>query len=393
MSANLRIGLVYDDTLDRDGGIPLYVTTLGNALRRRGHWVEYLVGYSRRERIDGVPVHSLARNVGVRFNGNALSMPVWSRAHVLDRTLDHGRYDVLHVQVPYSPMMAGRLVRRVEPRCAVIGTYHVASDRFLPGAGAWLLRILKRPSAPRFDEIVSVSGTAASFARRWSGMQAGRIVPNMLDLSAIRATGSTQPACAPIDVAFVGRLVPRKGAAEMVEAIALLNRRRSRPVRVAIVGDGPHRERLRRRIHALGLDPSVALLGRVDDLIKFAVLSRASIACFPSRFGESFGVVILEALAAGAEAVLAGQNPGYRELLGSDGLVNPEDAPAFALRLGELLDDVGARRALGARQRTLLSRFDSELVVDEVLSVYRAALARRRPTAINPRPMALDAVA
>lgn len=394
MSAGLKIGLVYDDTIDRDGGIPLYVTTLGGALRKRGHEVEYLVGCSRAQQIGGVRVRSLARNVSVRFNGNALSMPVWSRARDLDRALERGGYDVLHVQVPYSPLMAGRLVARADPRCAVIGTYHVASDRALPCLGAWLLRALKLPSASRFDEIVSVSVAAASFAARWSRMDAHRIVPNMLDLAAI-------PACQPgnegnnaIDVAFVGRLVPRKGARELIDAIALLDERRSRPTRVVIVGEGPHRERLQRRVRDLGLGDTVVFLGRVDDRTKFAVLSAARIACFPSRFGESFGIVILEALAAGAGVVLAGRNPGYGELLAPEGLVDAEDSAAFAARLGELLDDAAARRALGARQRALLPRFDSEIVVEEILRVYRAALARRsRDAAADFRKMALGVAA
>jgi phosphatidylinositol alpha-mannosyltransferase len=257
-----------------------------------------------------------------------------------------------------------------------------------------LLRALKLPSAPRFDEIISVSAAAALFAARWSRMEANQIVPNMLDLAAIPGGRSGNDEGPAIDIAFVGRLVPRKGARELIDAIAFLDRRRSRPTRVAIVGEGPHRDRLQRRVRALGLDESVTFLGRVDDQVKFAVLSAARIACFPSRYGESFGIVILEALAAGAEAVLAGCNPGYSELLAPEGLVDPEDSPAFAARIWELLDDGNARRALGSRQRAMLPRFDSEVVVEEVLRVYRAALARRpRAVAIDSRRMALDVAA
>ncbi len=161
------------------------MTTLGKALARRGHRVEYLVGGSAVAEVDGAVVHSLARNIKVRFNGNALSMPAWSRGRELRDVLVSGRYDVLHVQVPYSPLMAGRLVARADPSCAVVGTYHVASERVLPRVGARLLRMLKLRSAPRFDEIVSVSRVAAEFAATYSGMEAERIVPNMLDLAAI----------------------------------------------------------------------------------------------------------------------------------------------------------------------------------------------------------------
>lgn len=390
----LRVGIVYDDTIDRHGGIPLYVATLGAALARRGHHVEYLVGSSEISEIDGAPVLSLARNAGVRFNGNALSMPIWSRGSDLDRVLTTGRYDVLHVQVPYSPLMAGRLLTRVAPDCAVVGTYHVASDRLLPRAGARLLRVMKARSAPRFDQIFSVSGVAAEFARTCSGMDAGRIVPNMLDLRSIprrlpRSEGSQA------DIVFVGRLVPRKGAGELIEAFALLDQASEKPARLVVIGDGPLRGRLQRRARALALGDRVTFLGSVDDQRKLATLAQAEIACFPSLFGESFGLVILEALAAGAGAVVAGDNPGYRELLGEDdALVDPRDPVAFAAKLRSLLEDEGARRELGARQRRLLSAFDSEAVVEEILDVYRAALARRgRPARPRGEKAVLDVAA
>jgi phosphatidylinositol alpha-mannosyltransferase len=378
MNAHLKVGIVYDDTLDREGGIPLYVVTLGAALQRRGHEVEYLVGGSEAREIAGAPVRSLARNVSVRFNGNVLSMPVWSRGRLLEQVLDHGRYDVLHVQVPYSPLMAGRLVTRANPECAVVGTYHVASDRLLPSVGAWLLRALKLPSASRFDGMVSVSRAAAEFAARWSRMDAGRVVPNMLDLEAVRRQLPREGEAEREDIVFVGRLVRRKGVRQLIEAVALLDGGRARPTRLTIIGDGPLRAQLQQCARCLGVGDRVTFLGRIEDRRKFAALSRARIACFPSRFGESFGSVILEAFAAGADVVLAGSNPGYRALLDDDGLVDPDDTRAFAAALGLLLDNSEVRRSLGARQRASLARYDADLVVDEVLDVYLDALRRRR---------------
>ncbi len=393
---SLRVGIVYDDTIDCFGGIPLYVTTLGKALARQGHWVEYLVGDCAAAEVDGAVVHSLARNVRVRFNGNALTMPVWSRGRELRDALEAGRYDVLHVQVPYSPLMAGRLVTRADCRCAVVGTYHVASDRVLPRTGARLLRMLKLRSAPRFDEIVSVSQVAAEFAATCSGMEASRIVPNMLDLAAI-PQGLAGFWDDPADIVFVGRLVPRKGVRQLIDAIAWLDERHERPIRVAIVGDGPLRRKMQCRVDDAGLSDRIAFLGAIDDQRKLALLSRAKIACFPSLFGESFGLVILEALAAGADAVVAGSNPGYRELLGeAGGLVDPGNTSAFAHKLGQLLDNVGTRRRLGERQRRLLARYDSDLVVEAILDVYRGALQRRRgpvPPLLRSPNRALDVAA
>lgn len=391
----LKVGLVYDDTIDRYGGIPLYVTTLGKALVRRGHRVEYLVGDSMLAEVGGSPVRSLARNVGVRFNGNALSMPAWSRGRDLRKVLESGRFDVLHVQVPYSPLMAGRLLTRIDPGCAVVGTHHVASARPLPRMGARLLRALKLRSAPRFDEMISVSGVAAEFAANCSRMNPGPIVPNMLDLTTVSARPRVR--CEEsADIVFVGRLVPRKGARQLIDAIALLDQGGDRPTRVAIVGDGPLRRRLENRVDRAGLADRVAFLGGLGEQQKIALLSQAKIACFPSLYGESFGLVILEALAAGADAVVAGSNPGYRELLGdAGGLVDPGETRAFAARLQQLLDDADARRRLGTRQRRLLDDYDSDSIVESVLDVYHEALRRRRGSVVPLRPSerALDVAA
>jgi phosphatidylinositol alpha-mannosyltransferase len=385
---SLRIGLVYDDTIDRYGGIAVYVTTLGAALGRRGHHVELLLGSSALASFEGVPVRSLARNVGVHFNGNALSMPAWSRGTRLDRALRRGRFDVLHVQVPYSPLMAGRLLTRVGGRCAVVGTYHVASEHLLPRVGAAALRVLKARSASRFDAMVSVSEVAAAFAARWSGIDAPHIVPNLLDVSRVRREVAAAAGRPRHDVVFVGRLVPRKGCGELLEALGYLKRlAEGRPPRVAIVGDGPLRRRLERRARALGLTDSVTFHGAVDDRRKFALLSGARVACFPSTFGESFGVVVLEALAAGAEAVLAGDNAGYRELLGEPrALVDPRDPAAFGSRLSRFLDEDRLREEIGRRQRRLLVRCDADAVTDRIVDVYRSALRGRRPEARIEEP-------
>jgi len=390
VSGTLRIGLVYDDTVDRPGGIGLYVTTLGAALSRRGHHVEYLLGTSQRRSIDALPAHALARNVRVRFNGNVLSMPAWSRASHLDRALTCARFDVLHVQVPYSPLMAGRLLDRCDNRCAVVGTYHVASDHLVPRAGALALRAFAHRWDRRFDRMLAVSETAARFARQYSRLRIDDIAPNLLDASAFRAQAHggarAEHPQGSADVVFVGRLVPRKGVIHLLRAVAAIGRRPGNVMpRVAILGDGPLRGQLERASAGLGLGAHVTFLGAVDDETKAAVLRRATIACFPSLFGESFGMVILEALAAGAQVVLGGDNPGYRELLGDDrALVDPCDEDAFADRLHGLLTSSDLRASVGRAQRDRMRRFDVETVTDQVEQAYHLALQRRRSSRSIP---------
>lgn len=138
----MRVALVLDDTLDRPDGVQQYVLTLGRWLAGRGHEVFYLVADSKRHDMPGV--HSLGRYVSTHFNGNAVRTPLPVSPARIKGVLDEVRPDVLHVQMPYSPWLAGRLVTAAAPGVAVVGTFHVlpfgkaqvASNRLL----RWALR-------------------------------------------------------------------------------------------------------------------------------------------------------------------------------------------------------------------------------------------------------------
>ena len=113
----LKVGLVLDDSLDRNDGVQQYVRALGGWLADQGHTVHYLAGQSR---ADGKTVHSLSRNVNVRFNGNRLSMPLPANAGPIKALLAKEKYDVLHVQMPYSPLMAGKVISNAGPDTAAL---------------------------------------------------------------------------------------------------------------------------------------------------------------------------------------------------------------------------------------------------------------------------------
>ena len=104
----MKIGLVLDDTLDTPDGVQQYVLQVGAWLTDQGHEVHYLVGQTARTDIPNL--HSLSRNLKVRFNGNRMSMPLPASRRKLRAFLQEMQFDVLHVQVPYSPFMAGRLL-------------------------------------------------------------------------------------------------------------------------------------------------------------------------------------------------------------------------------------------------------------------------------------------
>ncbi len=378
-SPPLTVGLVYDDSLDRRSGVARHVLTLAGELRRRGHRVAVLAGETRRAEIDGVPVRSLSRNVAVAFHGNRLSTPLPACGSAVRRALRAESFDVLDVQMPYSPLMAGRVVAAAEPRTAVVGTFHVASERALVRLGARALRLGCRRTLRRFDRVVAVSQTAAAFAARCFGLDRCPVTPNMVDVAWFRASGApaSGSAAGGLHVVFLGSLVARKGVECLLRAFALLEAE-GRDARLTVAGDGPRRGRLERLSRDLGLE-RVAFEGAVDERRKRALLASADVACFPSRYGESFGIVLLEAMAAGAGAVLGGRNDGYAELLRDcpRALVEPSDTEAFAAALRALSAGHEAQRALHACQQRLVREFDVAQVVPRIVAGYRQALLTR----------------
>lgn len=383
----LRIALVYDDSVDRHAGVPQYVTSLARGLGEKGHRVSLLVGQSRASDLAGARVHSLARNVGVRFNGNSLSMPLLSRGSEIDRVMKGGRFDVVHVQVPYSPLMAGRVIGRARSEAAVVGTFHVASERWLPRLGSRVLAAATPLSLRRFDAMMSVSRWAARFARETYGVDS-RVVPNMVDAARLRAmAGRRVSADGVTRIVYLGALVERKGPDLLLEAFLRL--RQDHPgLTLTIAGEGPLRRRLERKARAGGAGSAIHVVGEVSERAKAELLGGAEIACFPSRYGESFGIVLLEAIAAGSEAVVAGDNPGYAELFSSCPEAVCDPAPESLRRRLERLLDPEERRKVGVRQQALPADHRLEDITDRVLDVYEEALEARAATARATTPRA-----
>src|SRR4029079_7527988 len=119
----MKIGIVGDDTMDKPDGVEQYIMTIGPWFVAQGHEVHYLVGETHRT--DFANLHSLAKNVKVRFNGNRLTIPLPANKRRIQKLLDKENFDVLYVQMPYSPALAGRIVAAAGPRTAVVGAFHI----------------------------------------------------------------------------------------------------------------------------------------------------------------------------------------------------------------------------------------------------------------------------
>lgn len=377
----MKIAIVIDDALARPDGVQEYVRTIGRAMGERGHEVHVLCSGEAGEPPAGIArVVSLTDNVGVTFNGNGLRTPRPASRKRLREHLAAEHYDVVHVQTPHSPFFAARVVRearRVQGAAVrIVATFHILPDGAVSAWGTRALGLTLRRNLRLFDAFAAVSAPAAGFAKRAFGIDAA-VIPNAVRVDDIAAQASAKPwprdPAARTVVAFLGRLVERKGAVELVEAFALIPPKVREGVALRIGGRGPLSARIEALVAQHGLAGAVRLEGFISDEDKPGFMAAADLAVFPATGGESFGIVLTEAMAAGAGAVLGGDNPGYSWTLDNRAaVVNPRDIAAFAARLEELLTDAAARSAVHAQQAERVRDFDVAVVAERVAALYGA---------------------
>lgn len=368
----MKIGLVLDDTLDTPDGVQQYVLAVGTWLSNQGHDVHYLVGATTRTDIPGV--HSLGRNIKVRFNGNRMSIPLPASRRRLRAFLAAERFDVLHVQVPYSPFLAGRLITTAPSATAVVGTFHILPYSRAVAFANRLLALLNRSSGRRFDRMLAVSAPAREFARNVYGYDAD-VLPNPINLAQFSNVVSDSES---LNVVFLGRLVERKGAQYLLQAVAYIREHGlyQGDFHVYIGGKGALRPQLEKYVQAQGLEETVTLMGFIDEAHKALFLAQGDVIVYPSTGGESFGIVLLEAMAAGRGVVLGGNNPGYASVLQpyAAQLFDPLDVQGLAEKIAWYLDRPAEREAAAGTQKAYVQHFDIGVVGARLLQVYAHAL-------------------
>jgi phosphatidylinositol alpha-mannosyltransferase len=377
--SKLKVGLVLDDSLDKTDGVQQYVLMLGRWLASEGHEVHYLVGAS--SRTDVPNVHSLARTINVRFNKNRMAMPLPASVREIRALLQREQFDVLHVQVPYSPAMAGRVIKAADGRTAVVGTFHILPHSKLVTLANHLLSRAVRGSLKRFDVISSNSQASAVFAKK-TFRASGPVIPLPLPLDAFRGAKPFAQYKSGKTVLFLGRLVERKGCQHLLKALAWAVEHGQWPqnARVVVCGDGYMRPKLEKFARAHDLSNMVEFTGFITEQDKPRYLASADVVVYPSTGGESFGIVLLEAMAAGSGVILAGNNPGYASVMRPRpaSLFDPYDTPALAKKIIKALQDKKLQSSATTWQREYIQQFDMPVVGQQIVSLYGQALHMRR---------------
>lgn len=375
----LKIGIVGDDTMDKPDGVEQYIMTIGPWLAAQGHEVHYLVGETRRT--DFPNIHSLAKNVKVRFNGNRLTIPLPANRRRIKELLGREKFDVLYVQMPYSPALAGRIVAAAGPETAVVGAFHILPNNKLADWGTRFLRLVLTPTIRRFDAFLSVSTAAQEFSKKAFKIDSV-FIPNASPLESFSKAKPFPQYEKVLNVLCHGRLVERKGCRLFLNVVARLHGegRWPKDARVLITGAGPLEAQLKQLTVERGIDSFVTFFGFIAEEDKPRYMAGADIVVYPSTGGESFGIVLVEAMAASRGAVLAGDNPGYASVMRPrpDSLFNPLDEKAFTEKLHKYLTNEALRREAHDWQQTYVRQFDVSVVGAQLVKLFEQALHKRR---------------
>lgn len=362
-----------------------HVEALAEEFIGRGHDVRVLAPYDPPDRVSRMlhraaaeaPALSeyfvpLGRTMGFSANGSVSNLAPFPAGGVIAprRAVRKGEFDVIHVHEPVVPLVGWNATLGSD--VPVVGTFHTYSTRPIPNYIANAVgarRLFNRLSAR-----IAVSEAAAWTGRRWYGGNY-TIIPNGVDVDA--APAAPHPSGSDLEILFVGRPEERKGLPILLTAFGALVEHV--PCRLTVIG--AEREDVLRYIADPELLRWIDLRGRVSREQLWTELHKADVLCAPSLSGESFGMVLTEAFAAGTPVIASGI-AGYSDVVtdGVDGiLVPPADPQRLAEELQRIHHEPERLAAMGEAARRSAQRYAWPRVADQVTEVYERAIEAPKP--------------
>ncbi len=368
----MKIGLVSPYDFASPGGVTDHVRHLARQLRRLDHAVRIFAPSSRADvDFDTAEFYRIGSPISVPVNESVARITL--SFHLADRVagiIERERFDVLHFHEPLMPALPISMLRMSQ--AANVGTFHAFAKSNI---GYFYGRPLLEPYLAHLHRGIAVSQPAKAFVNRYFPGFPLKVIPNGIDVSVFH------PGHAPIrhlrdervNILFVGRLEKRKGLGYLLRGYEFMKQRVPN-TRLIVVGDGPLRSSVESYISRHRV-PDVVMAGYVPDSVLPRYYCSADIFCAPATGAESFGIVLLEAMATGLP-VVATEIDGYMSVLepGRDSLtVQPKSWSELGAALVILARDAQLRNRMGAYGLEKARRYAWEEVASQVLEVYGEA--------------------
>jgi phosphatidylinositol alpha-mannosyltransferase len=374
----MKIGLVFPYNIARGGGVKEIVLALQSELNARGH--EALILTPQPRDLNDVDT------TGIVFLGNAADfkaafhtttqISLSADTDRIDEVLRREKFDILHFHEPWVPILSRQILTRSDT--VNVATFHAKIPETLMSRTVVKVVTPYTKSVMKYlDELTAVSDAAAEWVSSTTEEEV-HIIPNGINLKHFKQR--PKPVVLPgKTILYIGRLERRKGVKYLIQAFAILQSEQP-DVHLLIAGDGPDREKLEQLVEEMELD-NVEFRGYVTDKEKIQLLASADLFCSPALYGESFGIVLLEAMAMGLVTV-AGDNPGYASVMqdmGSVSLVNPHHIGEFSRRLDLLLNQEELRHVWRNWAKEYVKQFSYNKVVDQYINIYEQAFEKHSP--------------
>ena len=369
----MKIGLICPYNIAKGGGVQEIVLATREELVKRGHSVKIITPLPR--------LGAIPKDPDVIFIGTSTDFKSPTHTHVqvsasagvskIESMLEEEKFDVLHFHEPWVPMLSLQILQR--SNAVNIATFHAKLPETL------MSRTITRVVTPYLksvlkylDEMTAVSDSAAEYVTSLTDTPV-TIIPNGIDLAKYKFSPDKKPSSSKT-ILYIGRLEKRKGVKFLLQAYQILSQDDD-GLKLIIAGDGPDRKKLELLTDELDLK-NVSFLGYISEEVKLELLSEADLFCSPAIFGESFGIVLLEAMATGTVAS-AGNNSGYSDLMqgvGSLSITNPQDISEFARQLKLLVNEPEIRNLWRTWAKNYVQQFSYPRVVDLYEELYIEAV-------------------
>lgn len=372
----MKIGLVCPYNITKGGGVQEVVRALHNGLIERGHVVRTIAPKPRT--YVRTPKNTIMLGASTDFKSPMATTALFSISgdnKEIEEMLAREQFDVLHFHEPWQPVLSRQILSRSSS--VNIATFHAKlPETMMSRTVARVVTPYTKSVLKYLHSYTAVSEAAMEYLRTMTD-QPVSIIPNGIDLQHFHAP-RRRPQNNPKIILYIGRLEKRKGLKYLLKAFALLYEK-DPDTKLVIAGDGVDRQKLEQYVdeHAI---LNVEFVGYVTEQRKKELLREADLFCSPALYGESFGIVLLEAMASGLVTV-AGNNDGYASVLqglGGLSLVNPRDTAGLARRMELLLHEAQLRKLWLKWAKESVAQYDYPLVVQQYEDVYRAALSEHR---------------
>jgi phosphatidylinositol alpha-mannosyltransferase len=368
----MKVGLVTPYVYPLPGGVTQHVRYLYENLRLRGHDVRILSSSHGLQRASEGDIIRIGKGFSLPVNGSVGTITLSPRfISQVREMLEREQFDLLHFHEPFVPFLSPIILRL--STSVNVATFH-AYGGFSPSYEFG--RRAMRGYADRLHGRIAVSGAAKHFIERYFPGDY-KVIPNGVDIDRFqRAVPLARWQDGPSNILFVGRFEPRKGLLDLLKAYRIL-KKTGCDCRLLVVGTGPLWREARRYVASARLR-DVEFLGRVSDEEKAQLFRTADVYASPATGGESFGIVLLEAMASGT-AIVASDIHGYKGVVrrGREALlVPPREPKAIAGAIARLLNDDELRAEMAAAGRHRAEEFSWPRVTAKVDAYYGVVIRR-----------------